>query len=166
MHVGGAHYNDESNIFKIINSINYGMNGACGGGVWGLGQLQDYSRWPRGQCAFVSSKSSSSTSLSCSTTSSSSFSTSTTNINCNQINNDYGTIHLPKYNSQVCWSTCTMPMGTKSPHESLNTDEAMDGNIVSQKWMEANLDFVVQMALFDPFEIRMQQGAHAERPRV
>jgi hypothetical protein len=63
MHVGGAHYNDESNIFKIINSINYGMNGACGGGVWGLGQLQDYSRWPRGQCAFVSSKSSSSTSL-------------------------------------------------------------------------------------------------------
>ncbi len=38
----------------------------------------------------------------------------------------------------------------------------MDGNIASQKQMEANLDVVVQMALFDPFEIRMQQGAHAE----
>jgi hypothetical protein len=43
-------------------------------------------------------------------------------------------------------------MGAKSPHESLNTDEAMDGNIASQKRMEANLDVVVQMALFDPFE--------------
>jgi hypothetical protein len=28
--------------------------------------------------------------------------------------------------------------------------------------MEANLDVVVQMTLFDPFEIRMQQGAHAK----
>jgi hypothetical protein len=55
-----------------------------------------------------------------------------------------------------------MPMGAKSPCESLNTNKAMDGNIASQKQMEANLDVVVQMALFDPFEIRMQQGAHAE----
>jgi hypothetical protein len=55
-----------------------------------------------------------------------------------------------------------MAMGVKSPCESLNKDEAMDGNIASQKRMEANLDVVVQMALFDPFEIRMQQGVHAE----
>jgi hypothetical protein len=32
--------------------------------------------------------------------------------------------------------------------------------------MEANLDVVVQMALFDLFEIRMQQGAHEEGARV
>ncbi len=133
MHVGGAHYNDKSDLFKINNSINYGMNGACGGGVWGLGQLKDYSRWPRGQCAFVSNRSSSSTSFSFSTTSPSSFSTSITNINYSQINNDYGTINLPKYSSHICQLTCTMPMGAKSPHESLNIDDAMDGNIVSQK---------------------------------
>jgi hypothetical protein len=53
-------------------------------------------------------------------------------------------------------------MGAKSPHENLSTNEAMDGNIVYQKQMEANLGVVVQMALFDPFEIRMQQGAHAK----
>lgn len=107
MHVGGAHYNDkEFDIFKKINSINYGMNCACEGGAWGLGQLKDYSRWPRGQCAFVLSRSNPSTFFSCSTaspncstTSPSSFSTSTTNIDCSPINSDYGTIHLLKYSS-------------------------------------------------------------------
>jgi len=53
-------------------------------------------------------------------------------------------------------------MGANSPHESLNTNEAMDGNIVYQKQMEANLGVVVQMALFDPSKIRMQQGAHVK----
>jgi len=57
MHVGGAHYNDkECDIFKKINSINYGMNGACGGGSWGLSQLKDYSKWPREQYTFVLSR--------------------------------------------------------------------------------------------------------------
>jgi len=35
-----------------------------------------------------------------------------------------------------------MPMETKSPRESLNTNEAMDGNVASQKQIEANLDVV------------------------
>lgn len=123
MHVGGAHYNDkESNIFKKTNSIDYGMNGACKGGAWGLGQLKDYSMWPKGQCAFVSSRSSSSTSLNysitspnCSTTSPSSFSRNTTNIDYSPINSDYGTIHLPKYSSQRLLIDLYNAHGSKIP---------------------------------------------------
>jgi hypothetical protein len=38
----------------------------------------------------------------------------------------------------------------------------MNGDKASQKQMEANLDFVVQMTSYDPLETLAQQGVHIE----
>jgi hypothetical protein len=54
-------------------------------------------------------------------------------------------------------------MGTKPPPlENSSIDEAMDGDKTSQKQMEANLDVMVQMTSYDPFETLAQQGVHIE----
>jgi len=62
-----------------------------------------------------------------------------------------------------------MPMGKKSlpflGPTSLsisNTNEAMDGNLVGQEQMEMNLEVVVELASYGPFDMRVCQTRHVE----
>jgi hypothetical protein len=55
-----------------------------------------------------------------------------------------------------------MFIGAKSPCESSSTNEVMDGDKTSKEQMEANLDAMIQIELYDPFEVLAQQRVHAK----
>ncbi len=86
MHVGGAHNNDmEPNFCQKPNAkFDYGMNGVCKDGAWGLGQLEDHSRPLRDQYAYVSN-------INGSTTFSHCFSIDTIKVYCIHFNGGCGT---------------------------------------------------------------------------
>jgi hypothetical protein len=57
MNVGDGHGHDgEPMFFQKLGAFDYGMNGLCEGGAWGLGQLEDCFRQMGQQCTFVSIK--------------------------------------------------------------------------------------------------------------
>jgi len=140
MHVRGLHSHDDEPFFsQNLGAFNCGTNSLCRGGAWGSGWLNDHSRQPRQQWAFIltkyiyignliSSSKSSPTSYNNfssfyrETLSSSPinpchfpfpFSTSTTNIGCSQYNNTKYFLYS-RFGSCDKWLNYLMPLGTKS----------------------------------------------------
>ncbi len=109
MHVGGAHNSDMApNLCqKPSAKFDYGMNGVCNDGAWGLGQLEDHFRPLRDQCAYVSSTCGSTTFPYCS-------STDTTKVNNIHFNGGCGTTWQSSFKSHNHRLNCWMPIGSKS----------------------------------------------------
>ncbi len=156
MHVGGAHNSDmvPNLCQKPSAKFDYGMNGVCKDGAWGSGQLEDHSRPLRDQCAYVSSTSGSTTFPYWS-------STDTTKI----ITFSSMVVVAP-HGSQVLipividwivecpWDQSPIHSHGPTSLSISSIDDTMDGNPRVWKEMEMNLEVVVQVASYDPFDVK------------